>query len=259
MREVPNSLKTAIAADDVAIGVWCSLASALTTEVVACSGADWLLIDGEHSPNDLRSIMAQLQAAGQYPLEAVVRLPSDDPVLVKQHMDAGARSLMVPNIQSVEQAERVVAATQYAPRGMRGFSVAHRANRFGRINGYHENARTNQLLVLQIESEAGVAHAPEIAAVEGVDVLFIGPGDLSTNMGAMWAPGSELVQSAIYRVADAAKGAGKATGILAPNREDAKRYMENGFRMVAVGSDLGLLAKGSDELVGSFKGTCDGS
>lgn len=259
MREVPNTLKSAVAADNVAIGMWCSLASALTTEVIACSGADWLLIDGEHSPNDLRNIMVQLQAAGQYPVEAVVRLPSDDPVLIKQHMDVGARSLMVPNIQSAEQAERIVTATQYAPRGIRGFSVAHRANRFGRINGYHENARTNQLLVLQIESETGVANAAEIAAVDGVDVLFVGPGDLSTNMDAMWAPGSDHVQSAIFRVRDAAKAAGKAAGILAPNRDDARRYMENGFRVVAVGSDLGLLAKGSDELVASFKGNRNGS
>jgi len=259
MREVPNTLKSVVAANDAAIGVWCSLASALTTEVVACSGADWLLIDGEHSPNDLRNIMAQLQAAGQYPIEAVVRLPSDDPVLIKQHMDAGARSLMVPNVQSAAQAQRIVAATQYAPEGMRGFSVAHRANRFGRIKDYHANARTHQLLVLQIESEAGVANAADIAAVDGVDVLFVGPGDLSTNMNAMWAPDSDPVQTAIFRVLDAAMTAGKAAGILAPNRDDARRYIDKGFTVVAVGSDLALLAKGSDELVAAFKGDCNGS
>ncbi|MGN6144852.1 MAG: HpcH/HpaI aldolase family protein [Mesorhizobium sp.] len=253
MQERANPLKAAVAVGRPHIGVWCSLASALTTEIVAGSGAGWLLIDGEHSPNDLRSIMAQLQVAAAFPCEAVVRLPSDDPNLIKQAMDIGARSLMIPNVRTADQARAIVAAMTYAPGGFRGFSVGHRANAFGRIAGYHANARAQQLLAVQIEDEAGVANAADIAAVEGVDVLFVGPGDLSTNMNAMGNPNAAPVQEAIRLVREAAAAAGKASGILAPVKADADRYLADGFTMVAVGSDLGLLARGSDALVASFK------
>ncbi|RWD64538.1 MAG: 2-dehydro-3-deoxyglucarate aldolase [Mesorhizobium sp.] len=252
MQERVNSVKAAVQAGRPHIGIWCSLASALTTEVVAGSGAGWLLIDGEHSPNDLRSIMAQLQIAAAFPCEAVVRLPSDDANLIKQAMDIGARSLMIPNVRTADQARGIVAAMTYAPAGFRGFSVSHRANAFGRIAGYHAKAREQQLLAVQIEDESGVTNAAEIAAVDGVDVLFVGPGDLSTNMGAMGNPGAPHVQEAISSVRKAATAAGKASGILAPAKSDADRYLADGFTMVAVGSDLGLLARGSDALIASF-------
>lgn len=254
MQERTNVLKQALTSQVPAIGIWCSLASAMTTEVVAGSGAEWLLIDGEHSPNDLRSIVAQLQAVGAYAsCEAVVRTPSDDVNLIKQMLDGGARSLMVPNVRSAEQARAIVAAMEYAPNGVRGFSVAHRANAFGRIKNYHAIARQQQLLAVQIECEKGVANAAEIAAVPGVDVLFVGPGDLSTNMGAMGNPSAPHVQAAIESVLNAALAQGKAAGILAPQHADAERYLKAGFTMVAVGSDLGLLARGSDELVARFR------
>lgn len=252
MQERPNSLKASLVAGKAHIGVWCSLGSALTTEIVAGSGAGWLLIDGEHSPNDLLTIMAQLQVAAAFPCEPVVRLPHDDAALIKQAMDIGARSLMIPNVRTAEQARAVVAAMTYAPGGIRGFSVGHRANAFGRIAGYHANARREQLLAVQIEDETGVANAAEIAAVEGVDTLFVGPGDLSTNMKAMGNPNAAHVQGAIASVLKAATAAGKAGGILAPVKADADRYLADGFTMVAVGSDLGLLARGSDALVASF-------
>lgn len=255
MQERVNNLKQAVGAGRAAIGVWCSLASSLTTEIVAGSGADWLLIDGEHSPNDLRSIMAQLQAAAAFPTcEAAVRLPSDDPNLIKQMMDIGARSLMIPNVRTAGQAAAIVAAMRYAPDGIRGFSVGHRANAFGRIKNYHATARDQQLLAVQIECEKGVANAAEIASVPGVDVLFVGPGDLSTNMNAMGNPGAAPVQAAIAAVVQAARAQGKAAGILAPQQADAERYLAAGFTMVAVGSDLGLLARGSDDLVARFRG-----
>jgi 4-hydroxy-2-oxoheptanedioate aldolase len=253
MQERVNSLKAAVRAGRPQLGIWCSLASALTTEIVAGAGADWLLIDGEHSPNDLRSIMAQLQVAAAFPCEAVVRLPSDDPNLIKQALDIGGRSLMIPNVRTADQARAIVAAMSYAPGGFRGFSVGHRANAFGRIAGYHAKAREQQLLAVQIEDETGVANAAAIAAVDGVDVLFVGPGDLSANMGAMGNPGAAHVQEAIASVRKAAAAAGKASGILASVKADADRYLTDGFSMVAVGSDLGLLARGSDALVASFK------
>jgi 4-hydroxy-2-oxoheptanedioate aldolase len=252
MQERVNPLKAAVGTGRPHIGIWCSLASALTTEVVAGSGAGWLLVDGEHSPNDLRSIMAQLQVAAAFPCEAVVRLPSDDANLIKQALDVGARSLMIPNVRTADQARAIVAAMTYAPGGFRGFSVGHRANAFGRIAGYHAKAREQQLLAVQIEDEAGVANAADIAAMDGVDVLFVGPGDLSTNMGAMGNPGAAHVQDAIASVREAATSAGKASGILAPVKADADRYLADGFTIVAVGSDLGLLARGSDALIASF-------
>ncbi|MFC5386680.1 HpcH/HpaI aldolase/citrate lyase family protein [Aquamicrobium segne] len=252
MKERTNTLKAALQQGRPSIGLWCSLASALTTEIMAGSGAGWLLIDGEHSPNDLRSVIAQLQVIAAFPCEGAVRLPSDDSVLIKQFMDAGARSLMIPNVKTAEQARAIVSAMSYAPEGVRGFSVGHRANQFGRIADYHRNARANQLLAVQIECETGVANAREIAAVEGVDVLFVGPGDMSTNMNAMGNPNAGHVQQAIAAVHEAAVAAGKASGILAPVKADADRYLRDGFTMVAVGADLGLLARGSDNLVASF-------
>lgn len=252
--ERENILKRRLSSAQTAIGLWCSLAEALTTEVMAGAGADWLLIDAEHSPNDLRSVMVQLQVAAAFPCEAMVRLPSDDANSIKQFMDAGARSLMIPNVRSADQASAVVRAMSYAPLGgIRGFSVGHRANQFGRIKDYHAKARDQQFLAVQIECEAGVANAAEIAAVDGVDALFVGPGDLSTNLGAMGNPNAPHVQDAIAQVCAAARAAGKAAGILAPQKADADRYLAAGFTMVAVGSDLGLLARGADTLVASFK------
>lgn len=253
MQERLNTLKAAVSDGRPHIGLWCSLASALTTEVVAGAGAGWLLIDSEHSPNGLREIMSQLQVLGGFHLEGVVRLPSDDSNLIKQSMDVGARSLMIPNVKTAEQARRIAAAMAYAPKGIRGFSVSHRANAFGRIAGYHANAHKQQLLAVQIECATGVANAEEIASVEGVDVLFVGPGDLSTNLGEMGNPSAANVQAAISSVRQAAKSAGKASGILAPVKADADRYIADGFTMVAVGSDLGILAKGADALIASFK------
>ena len=252
MKERPNSLKEGLLGGHRAIGLWCSLSSALTTEVAAGAGADWLLVDGEHSPNDLRSVMAQLQVIAAFPCEGVVRLPSDDPIVIKQFMDIGARSLMVPNVRTARQAADIVAAMTYAPSGFRGFSVGHRANQFGRIADYHRNARTNQLLAVQIECETGVANAAEIAAVEGVDVVFVGPGDLSTNMNEMGNPNATRVQEAIASVCEATHKAGRASGILAPVKADADRYLADGFTMVAVGSDLGVLARGTDALIASI-------
>ena len=254
MQERVNAVKRALGQGQQAIGLWCSLASSVTTEVVAGSGVDWVLIDGEHSPNDLRSILVQLQAAAAFPTcEAVVRLPSDDPNLIKQAMDIGARSLMIPNVRTAAQARAIVAAMSYAPQGIRGFSVAQRANNYGRVTDYHANAGRERLLVAQIECETGVTNAAEIAAVPGVDVLFVGPGDLSTNMGAMGNPSAPHVQAAIASVLKAARAQGKTGGILAPQNADAQRYLADGFTMVAVGSDLGLLARGSDALVALFK------
>jgi 2-keto-3-deoxy-L-rhamnonate aldolase RhmA len=253
MMERQNPLKSMLSQSQLSVGIWCSLASTLCAEVVAGAGTDWLLIDGEHSPNDLRSVVAQLQAVAQYPLEPVVRLPSDSAILIKQFMDIGARSLMIPNVKSAAQARKIVAAMRYPPLGIRGFSARHRANRFGRLRDYHATAQAQQLLAVQIECAEGVAQAAEIAAVDGVDALFVGPGDLSAQLGALGNPNAPPVQHAISQVARAVLAAGKSAGILAPARAEATQYIDMGYRMVAVGSDLALLAAGSDALMQSFR------
>lgn len=248
-----NKLKQGLAAHRRQIGLWCSLANNVTAEIVAGSGFDWLLIDVEHSPNDLRSVMMQLQAMAPYPVEPIVRLPNADPSLIKQYMDIGARSLLLPCVDSVEEARAIVAATRYPLAGVRGVSLSQRANRYGRVANYHQNAERDTCVVVQIESLAAVEAAEAIASVDGVDALFVGPSDLSTSMGHLIRPAVDEVQQAIVSVAAAARRAGKPVGILAPVEDDALRYLELGYTMVGVGSDLGLLTSASDRIAKRFK------
>ena len=248
-----NKLKQALAENRQQIGLWCSLANNVTAEVVAGSGFDWLLIDVEHSPNDLRSVLVQLQVMASYDVEPIVRLPCADPILIKQYMDIGVRSLLLPNIDSAEEAKAIVAATRYPQGGIRGVSVSQRANRYGRVANYHQNAERDICVVLQIESQAAVDAAQAIAAVDGVDAIFVGPSDLSSSMGYLLQPRVDAVQEAIVSVHAAARRAGKAVGILAPVKADAQRYLELGYTMVGVGSDLGLLTSASDQLAKDFK------
>lgn len=250
MGNLINPLKSALARGELQIGLWCSLGSSVATEVVAGSGFDWLLIDAEHSPNDTLSVLAQHQAAGAFDCEIVVRIPGNDPILIKQYLDLGIRSILFPNVQSAEEATAIVSATRYPPHGIRGFSMSQRANRYSRIKDYHARASEEIFLALQIETEKAVRAAGDIAAVDGVDAIFVGPGDLSADMGALGNPAAPHVQEAIKSVVSM-KGPA-ATGILAPKGDDARRYIVWGATMVAVGSDLGILVNGADGLVRSF-------
>ena len=183
----------------------------------------------------------------------MVRLRDDDPSLIKQYMDAGARSLMFPNMRDATQAREIVRATRYPPHGIRGYSGSPRANRFGRVAGYHQKAHEDVLIAVQIECANGVANAADIASVDGVDALFIGPGDLSANLGHFGNPATDEVQAAIRAVFDAARAGGKVGGILAAAKDDAQRYADWGCRLLAVGTDVTLLAKAADALVASLK------
>ncbi len=198
--------------------------------LLAGSGYDWMNIDMEHSPNDLHSVLAQLQAIAPYEVEPVVRLVRFDKDLVKQYLDLGVRTLMLPNIDSVDQAQAIVQATRYAPRGVRGVAGQQRANRWGRVKGYHANAEQQLCIVVQIESPAGVAQAGAIAAVDGIDALFVGPNDLAAAMGHMGNPSEPSVQAAIAEVQAKVTQAGKPTGILAVVEADAQRYIAQGYR-----------------------------
>jgi 4-hydroxy-2-oxoheptanedioate aldolase len=221
---------------------------------VAGSGYDWLLLDMEHSPNDLRDIYGQLQAMGESPAAPVVRVPSDDAIMIKRVLDAGAQSLMIPNVDDAEQARRVVAATRYAPEGIRGFSQAPRAARFGRIPDYHTRANGEVCVLVQVESRRALDNLEEIAAVEGVDGLFIGPGDLSTSLGYLGRQNHPDIVAEIERTIGRIVAAGKAAGILTGNEELAARYAKAGTRFTAIGSDLALLARSSEALAARFRG-----
>jgi 2-dehydro-3-deoxyglucarate aldolase len=253
LSEKPNSLKRTLVNSQIQLGLWCSLGSALCTELVAGSGADWLLIDCEHAPNDLRSVVGQLQAVGRYSVEPMVRLPSDERTLIKQFLDVGARSLMIPNVDSAEQAKAIVAGTRYPPEGVRGFSSRHRANEFGRAAHYRRTATERQLLAVQIETPEAVKNAAAIARVEGVDVLFVGPGDLAMHTGGSGDPDSGELQAAFGQVLAAAAESRKAAGIWAPDPAFARRCIARGFRMVAIGSDAGVFVNGLDALVAGLR------
>jgi 4-hydroxy-2-oxoheptanedioate aldolase len=249
-----NPLKEKLAAGTPVFGLWCSLASPLATELVAGAGYDWLVIDTEHAPNDLLSVVAQLQACGGYDVEPMVRLHCHDPHLIKQYLDAGARSLVIPNVSTVAEAEAIVRATRYPPEGMRGYAGAPRGNRFGRVPDYHATVKETQFLVLQIENPEAVGNAEAIAAVDGVDCIFVGPADLAATMGHLGGMNAEPVQAAIREVVAAARRGGAAPGILASNADEAERYVGYGMTVVGAGTEVGYLRAAVDGVARRMKG-----
>jgi len=249
---IENRFKQALAAGHVQIGLWTSFADAYAIEIVASTGYDWLLIDGEHGPNDLRSVLAQLQAVAAYPTHPVVRLPVGDPVLIKQYLDIGAQSLLIPMVESGEQARQLVAATRYAPQGMRGVASA-RASRWGGIPDYFARASETVCLLLQVETVKGLDRLDEILAVDGVDGVFIGPSDLAASLGYLGNPTHPEVVSAIETAIARIVQAGKSAGILSTDNAMAHAYIERGVTFCAVGVDTIMLAQACRTLAGKFK------
>ena len=249
-----NGFKQAIAACRPQIGLWQALASPYTAEICAGAGFDWLLIDGEHAPNDIPLILAQLQAISGSTVEPVVRASIGDPVQIKQLLDIGARSLLVPMIESAEEAAATVRATRYPPNGMRGVgSAIGRASRWNRTPAYLQEAEEEICLLLQIESAAGLGAVDEIAATSGVDGVFVGPSDLAAALGHLGDPGHAEVQAAVEHAFARILAAGKAAGILIADKKLAARYLELGATFVAVGTDVTILARGAEALAQEFK------
>ncbi|HEX7781477.1 MAG TPA: 4-hydroxy-2-oxoheptanedioate aldolase [Sphingobium sp.] len=249
-----NAFKRAIAVGEAQIGFWQALASPYTCEICAGAGFDWLLIDAEHAPNDIPLILAQLQAASAYPVETIVRPPSGDPVLIKQYLDIGARSLLVPMVESGMAAEQLVRATRYPPDGIRGVgSAIGRASRWNRRSSYLQEAAEEICLLLQIESRAGLDAIDAIAATDGVDGVFLGPSDLAAALGHLGNPGHADVQAAIEQAIGRILAAGKAAGMLIADQKLAARYLELGATFVAVGTDVTILARGAEALARRFK------
>ena len=236
------------------IGMWVATASPIVAEICAGSGVDWLLIDSEHAPNDLRSIQAQLQAVAAYPVTPVVRPPTGDPVLMKQLMDAGAEVLLIPMVETADQARELVRAVHYPPDGIRGVGAAlARASRWNRVEGYLAAADADICLLLQVESAAGLAQLPEICAVDGVHGVFIGPADLAASLGHLGRPDHPEVVAAVEAAIGVIVDSGKAAGVNAFVESAARRYLELGVRFILVGADVTLLTRGSDELATRYR------
>jgi 4-hydroxy-2-oxoheptanedioate aldolase len=222
-------------------------------EVIAGSGFDWLLLDTEHSPNDLENVVTQLQAASAYPTTTIVRPAWNDMVLIKRFLDAGVQTLLLPYVQTPEEAANAVAYTRYPLRGVRGVAGTTRATRFGRVKDYFKRAEEELCVLVQVETRLGLDNLEAIAATDGVDGVFIGPADLSAGLGHLGNIPHPEVQQAIDDAIKRIRKAGKAPGILAPVEADARRYLELGCLFVAVGADVGLLARESEKLCAKFK------
>ncbi len=251
-----NVFKRALSEGRLQIGLWLALANAYTAEVCAGAGYDWLLIDGEHAPNDLPLLLAQLQAIEKSPSHPVVRVPIGETWMIKQMLDIGAQTILVPMVESRQQAEALVKAMRYPPHGVRGVGAAlARASAFNRIPDYLQTSDKEVCLLLQIESTAGMASLDEIASVDGVDGVFIGPADLAADMGHLGNPGAPEVQAAVESGLKRIQALGKVAGILTSDRSLAKKYIELGAGFVAVGSDVGLLTGATSQLLSEFKAT----
>lgn len=249
-----NHFKHAIKSGRLQVGLWSILSNHMTVEVIAGAGFDWLVLDTEHAPNELPMVMSQLQAAQGGTAHPVVRIPWNDTVDIKRYLDIGVQTLLIPTIESAEEARAAVAATRYPPKGVRGYSAAPRAALYGRVKGYPQICEAEICVLLQIETRKGLDNLEEIAAVEGVDGLFIGPGDLSAALGHAGNPKHPEVLTIIDQTIGRIQAAGLPAGILTPDEALARHYIELGCLFTAVGSDLGLLARGSEQLAQKFKG-----
>ncbi|GAA5190938.1 4-hydroxy-2-oxoheptanedioate aldolase [Arthrobacter gyeryongensis] len=252
--EPDRTFREALAAADRPLaGMWVCSGSPLIAELCAGAGLDWLLIDAEHSPNGLESILAQLQAVRGYPVQAVVRPPVNDTVLLKQYLDLGVQDLLIPMVNSAAEAKAAVAAVRYPPHGVRGVgSALARASRWNRIPDYLARAAETISVTVQIETEAAVAAVEEILAVDGVDAIFLGPSDLAASMGLLGEQEHPKVRAAVEHCLTVAKAAGKPAGVNAFNEATARAYMDAGAKFVLVGADVALLARGTEALADKF-------
>lgn len=248
----PNQFRLDLLAGKRLIGCWSALGSPITTEVLGVAGFDWILLDGEHAPNDVLTFIPQLMALKDSVSAPVVRPPSNDTVLIKRLLDIGFYNFLVPFVETADDARRAVAATRYPGSGVRGVSVAHRSNRYGTVKDYQKVINDNIAVSVQIETQLAVDNIDAIAAIDGVDCLFIGPSDLAAGLGHLGDASQPAVQAAIAHVFARAKAAGKSSGILAPVEADARRYIEMGATFVAVGSDLGALRAATQALRDKF-------
>jgi 4-hydroxy-2-oxoheptanedioate aldolase len=252
--EMPiNPFKRAIGAGRLQLGLWSGLSNNVTVEVLANSGFDWLLLDTEHSPNELPMVHTQLQAITRGKAHPIVRPPWNDTVVIKRYLDLGVQTLLIPYVQDEHEARAAVAATRYPPNGVRGYAAAARASDYGRVKDYPKHCEEQLCVLLQVETPQALANIESIAAVDGVDGIFIGPGDLSASMGYIGQPMHPEVVAAIENAIARIQACGKAAGILVGDETLTRRYIDLGCTFVAVGSDVGILARGAEALAAKFK------
>jgi 4-hydroxy-2-oxoheptanedioate aldolase len=248
-----NHFKHAIHAGTRQIGLWSHLCSHLSTEILAGAGFDWLLLDMEHSPNELPELLSQLQAMKGGTATAIVRPPWNDMVVFKRLLDIGVQTLLVPYVQTAEEAANAVSYTRYPPHGVRGFAGAPRASGYGRVKDYAHRCGEQICLLVQVETVLGLQNLEAIANVDGVDGVFIGPGDLSAALGHLGNPKHPEVLAAIDDAIARIRACGKAPGILTGDEALARHYVQQGCLFVAVGADQNLLRDSAQALAGRFK------
>jgi 4-hydroxy-2-oxoheptanedioate aldolase len=248
-----NRFKAGLREGRPQLGLWISLVDSFAAEAVAGAGFDWLLFDTEHSPGHEMSVLAQLQAVAPYPVAPIVRPVINDVALVKRFLDIGAQTLLIPYVQSAAEAEAAVAAMRYPPRGVRGVSTLTRATGYGRVPDYLARAEDELCLLVQIETRAGLDALEAIAAVDGVDGLFIGPSDLAASLGHLGNPSHPEVIAAVEDAIARIRAAGKPAGILTLDPAVARRCLALGTSFTAVGTDLALLARGAEALAAAFR------
>lgn len=258
--ELPPTFAQALAAGPAQggpayIGMWISSGSAASAEIVASAGFAWVLIDAEHSPYSLETITTLLRATDAYPATRVVRVPVNDTALIKRYLDTGAQNLMVPMVDTAQQAQKAVAAMHYPPRGVRGVGAAlARSSRWNGVPDYLERASETVSLTVQIESATAVDNAAEIAAVDGVDAVFVGPSDLAASMGLLGQQSHPDVLDAVARTFDAVRAARKPVGVNAFDPAQARSFLDAGASFALVGADVQVLAGASRALAAKFAG-----
>lgn len=249
----PNRFKRALKDGRQQIGLWNSLPGTVVAELLATCGFDWVVIDTEHSVTDVPDTLAMMQAMAPYRTQVVVRPASNDVVLIKRILDLGAQTLLIPYVQNADEARAAVAAMRYAPRGIRGVAGLTRASVFGQVAGYHSRAEEELCLIVQVETAEALSRIPEIAAVDGVDALFIGPADLAASMGHVGDMRHPDVVAAIEAGVRAIVTAGKPAGILTLDPDFARTCIGWGTTFTAVGMDIALLAQGARALSARFR------
>jgi 4-hydroxy-2-oxoheptanedioate aldolase len=249
-----NAFKHALAAGRLQIGLWSSLASNIAAEIVSDSGFDWILLDTEHSPNEIPGLLSQLQAVSRGTASPIVRAAWNDPVLIKRILDLGVQSVLLPFVENADEARRAVAATRYPPAGIRGTAGSARASRYGRVTDYLKKANSEICVLVQVETRAALDQIEAIATVDGIDGVFIGPSDLAASLGHIGDQQHPEAQKAYEEAVRRLAKVGKPAGILTPNEDEARRYIGWGYKFVAVGADVGLLARNADALAKRFKG-----
>lgn len=252
---IPNRFREGLIARRTQIGFWCSLASPTLTDLLGTAEFDWLMLDGEHAPNDVVSFIPQLMALKDSFSAPVVRPPSNDPVMIKRLLDAGFYNFLIPFVETADEARKAVEATRYPPAGIRGVSATQRNNRYGTVPDYFARVNDHIAVMVQIESRAGMEAVDAIAAVDGVDGVFVGPQDLAAALGHLANPLHPEVQQAIRHIFERAAAHGKASGILTTSDADTQRYIDWGASFVAVGTDIGVFRAGTKALRDKYKST----